>query len=773
MKQLRLSALLLLICALSASAQSTPKEPYSWKSVQIVGGGFVDGVIFHSTAPGLRYARTDMGGAYRWDAAARRWQPLLDWVPYSDFNLMGIESIAVDPADPDRVYLACGTYTNSSTPNGAILRSNDRGQTFVRTDVPFKFGGNEDGRGNGERIAVDPRNGAIIYLGTRHDGLWRSLDHGATWTRVSSFPDLTGALSAGSNQIPGSGIVFVKYASPSALTPASFPTTIYAGVSLVNRANLFASTDGGASWHTLPGEPTAYQPTRAALSPDGFLYVSYGSSPGPSRMTGGSVWKLDTHTGAWTEITPDLLVAGSRKFGYAAVSVDSLHPRTLIVSSFGRSQSSGGEEIFRSTDGGTSWKPILGSGGVYDYRGAPYVKSTPIHWLFDIEIDPKNSDHAIFTTGYGGWETFDLTAADRGKPTHWSILAKGIEETVALDLNSPARGAHLVSAIGDYGGFVHWNLDQPAPEGSSEPPRLANTTGITSAALLPEVLVRVGVNAEHKPDDNISYSLDAGRTWQRTPAEPTPHSRAGSIAVSADGYAWIWSPEGEPASVTRDHGATWTAVQSLPAGLRAIADPVDAHSFYALSLRERVLYHSSDAAATFTSQPFTLPGAPPASAFSARGDDRGGQDRIYAAPGRAADLWLAAFDGLYHLLPPLPKTGSLAFVRLPGVEEIHAFGFGKAAPHHPYPALYLAGTIHGQPGVFRSTDAAQSWVRINDDQHQFGLILQIAGDPRRFGRIYLGTHGRGIFYGDPAHASQLRAKKTRPSSKTVRQTLRP
>jgi hypothetical protein len=180
MKQLRLSALLLLICALSASAQSTPKEPYSWKSVQIVGGGFVDGVIFHSTAPGLRYARTDMGGAYRWDAAARRWQPLLDWVPYSDFNLMGIESIAVDPADPDRVYLACGTYTNSSTPNGAILRSNDRGQTFVRTDVPFKFGGNEDGRGNGERIAVDPRNGAIIYLGTRHDGLWRSLDHGAT-----------------------------------------------------------------------------------------------------------------------------------------------------------------------------------------------------------------------------------------------------------------------------------------------------------------------------------------------------------------------------------------------------------------------------------------------------------------------------------------------------------------------------------------------------------------------------------------------------------------
>jgi hypothetical protein len=71
---------------------------YIWKSVQIVGGGFVDGVIFHPTAAGVRYARTDMGGAYRWDAAAKRWQPILDWVPYKDLNLMGVESIAVDPA---------------------------------------------------------------------------------------------------------------------------------------------------------------------------------------------------------------------------------------------------------------------------------------------------------------------------------------------------------------------------------------------------------------------------------------------------------------------------------------------------------------------------------------------------------------------------------------------------------------------------------------------------------------------------------------------------
>src|ERR1017187_9076234 len=153
---------------LPTAAQNPPgrkpaAQPYTWKSVQMVGGGFVDGIIFHPTAKGVRYARTDMGGAYRWDDQPRRWEPLLDWVPYEDLNLMGVESIAVDPSDANRLYLACGTYTNPRTPDGAILRSTDRGNTFQRTNVPFKFGGNENGRGNGERMAVDPNDGNILY----------------------------------------------------------------------------------------------------------------------------------------------------------------------------------------------------------------------------------------------------------------------------------------------------------------------------------------------------------------------------------------------------------------------------------------------------------------------------------------------------------------------------------------------------------------------------------------------------------------------------------
>jgi hypothetical protein len=218
-----------------------------------VGGGFVDGIIFHPAEKGLRYARTDIGGAYRWNDGTKRWEPLLDWVSYPDLNLMGVESIAVDPSDPNRVYLACGTYTNPATPNGAILRSHDRGNTFQLTDMPFKFGGNENGRGNGERLAVDPNDGNILFLGTRHDGLWKSIDAGATWSRVESFPDVTEPPDASPDPNPwvaaarrGAGIVFVIF-DPSSGSKGKASSIIYVGVSLLGRDNLFRSIDGGRS----------------------------------------------------------------------------------------------------------------------------------------------------------------------------------------------------------------------------------------------------------------------------------------------------------------------------------------------------------------------------------------------------------------------------------------------------------------------------------------------------------------------------------------------
>ncbi len=711
------------------------QQPYRWKNVQIVGGGFVSGIVFHPTAPGVRYARTDMGGAYRWNEGAHRWEPLLDWVSYDDRNLMGVESLALDPSDPDRVYLALGTYTAPQVPDGAILRSSDRGATFQRTNVPFKMGGNENGRGNGERMAVDPNDGRILYLGTRHDGLWRSTDRGVTWSRVATFPDVA-ERQGGS----GSGIVFVVFNARSG-GEAAPSSTIYAGVSLMGRDNLFRTTDGGTTWKPVPGQPTSYRPNHAVLASNGLLYVTYGTEPGPWPMRNGAVWRLDTRADAWTEVTPQRPDPQDHGFGYVSVAVDARQTSRLIAASFGRP---GGEEIFRSTDGGASWRPLFASGGKLDASGAPYVAYTPIHWLFDIEIDPANPDHAMFTTGYGGYETFDLTDADAGRPTSWTVMGTGIEETVPLDLASPNEGAHLITGVGDYGGFVHWDLDRAQPGTYFLNPRFGNTNSVAVAEKRPAVIVRAGRPAEPRESSALGYSLDAGRSWQPA-AMPTPASTLGRVAVSADGANWIWTPERDSTYMTRNRGVTWTPVHGLPPGPGVVADRVDPRRFYALDLFGGRLFLSTDGGSSFQARALKLPpGSPAPSDPWNRGDRRGGQDRLYTTPGREGDLWLAAFDGLYH-----SRDHGESFRRLGGVQELHAFGFGKGAAGASYPSLFLVGTIEGVRGIFRSDDAARSWVRINDDRHQWGLVLLVTGDPRIHGRVYVGTHGRGALYGDP------------------------
>src|ERR1043165_2322529 len=99
--------------------------------------------------------------------------------------------MATDPVQTNRVYAAVGMYTNSWDPNnGAILRSGDRGATWKTFKLPFKNGGNMPGRGMGERLAVDPHDNRNVYFAAEGgNGLWRSTDYGATFSKVTAFPN--------------------------------------------------------------------------------------------------------------------------------------------------------------------------------------------------------------------------------------------------------------------------------------------------------------------------------------------------------------------------------------------------------------------------------------------------------------------------------------------------------------------------------------------------------------------------------------------------------
>lgn len=116
---------------MTATIRSSPAD-YTWKNVNISGGGFITGIVPHPAEIGLMYAPTDVGGAYRWDPSARRWQPITEWINGDSWTLTGIESIGLDPTDPNRVYLAAGSYTNNWSGNGHPPQRRPQGEDPVR-----------------------------------------------------------------------------------------------------------------------------------------------------------------------------------------------------------------------------------------------------------------------------------------------------------------------------------------------------------------------------------------------------------------------------------------------------------------------------------------------------------------------------------------------------------------------------------------------------------------------------------------------------------------
>jgi hypothetical protein len=214
---------------------------YSWKNVQIVGGGFVDGLYFHPREQGLMYAKTDIGGAYRWNKEEKHWIPLLNFVGrfYSGFD-QGADSIALDPNDANKLYLAVGEYADSYGQNGALLISNDQGRSFGSiVPLAFKLGSNDNGRNIGEHLVVDPNNAQHLYFGTRLNGLQESTDGGQTWNQVASFP-VTGPGT--DPEDPEVGVVFEDFIAGSGKAANGETKTVYVGVSSPGTARMPAST---------------------------------------------------------------------------------------------------------------------------------------------------------------------------------------------------------------------------------------------------------------------------------------------------------------------------------------------------------------------------------------------------------------------------------------------------------------------------------------------------------------------------------------------------
>ena len=728
---------------------------YAWQHVQIVGGGYIDGLYYSTAESGLMYARTDIGGAYRWSPGSSAWVPLLDWVSPSEWWYGGVEAIGLDPTDANRLYLAVGEYASPSSHsydgNGAILVSDNQGQTFTTIPLTFQNGSNDNGRNAGERFAVDPNSPNIVYFGSRTAGLQISLNHGASWENSTGLPVTTTA--------NGSGVISVL---PIALTGSSGAPTpvVYAAVAgtgvtssgSTDPVALYVTTNGGSpssNWIPVIGQPSfssaaiPLAPLHAVLGPNGAIYVLYADQPGPSNITTSQLWEFTPTAGTWTSGTwhqillPPNPAGNTGASGFGGIAVDPNQDGVLVVSTI--DQYYPGDTLYRSTNDGVTWTDISRIGGTHSTIGAPWIGDFSGgvgsgNWVGSVVINPFNSAQAMYGTGAMLWRTNNLTAADSGGSVAWNVAAQGIEETaVKFTLAPPSGPTILLSSMGDIYGFAHQTLTASPSQGMYKNP-MTEPSSMDFEQNTPTTVVRVSSVSPFGV-----ASADGGLTW--TPFASAPSGTtvgAGSIAIASDGSSLVWAPA-DTSSVwySTNSGNTWSVSSGVPAQATIVSDRIKAGIYYAFSGGS--LYMSDSSGAVWTQAQSGLPVY-----NSSCGLPSGGQ--LVALPDASGDIWLiAGTAGLWH------NTGTASIPSLSvltSITDAYAFGFGAPAPGSTQLTLYAYGTVAGITGLFRSTDDGSSWVQINSTTEQFGGLVQgVTGDMRSFGTVYVSTNGRGIFWG--------------------------
>jgi len=700
---------LLLFPMFLTQSQAQPEMPtersaidqadYVWSQIPIGGGGFVTGLVVHPKDSGVIYIRTDVGGAYRWQAdvdnGPGRWIPLVDHFTFEEFNYYGIESINIDPQNTDVVYIAAGKFPWAG--KGRVFKSTDRGNNWQPTGLQITMHGNGPLRVAGERLAVDPANSAIVYYGSRNDGLHKSVDGGMTW---KPLPGL------GEKGKKGIGLTFV--AIEPAAREGQIPT-LFVGVF---GKGVFRSVDGGQSFDPTGGPK---QPAQIAMTGGGSFYLT--AAEGVFINDGAN----------WTDISPE------KGTNFAALAVDPHDSRIVMTA-----PNKGAQRIpiYRSVDGGRTWQSHTARTDKLDIT-VPWVNSQ--HFAAApaaLAMDPADSNKVWLTDWYGVWNSDFSTDT----PV-WRNVIDGIEEMVTYTLATPPDGAPLFSGVADNNGFRHRSPHQH-PKRKLRGAGIWDSMGIDYHEANPAFLARVGYSgrANGTLRGAGGYTVDNGQSWK--PFPKWPFGPAAKVAYSADNpLHLVVVPFGAVPHRTLDRGATWEPATGTPDTIidrrwhwnhPLAADRVNGSRFY---LYAGGTFHRSDDGGLTWTATATLP--EDATHF------------VEAAPGLAGHVWVSLDrKGLF-----LSQDGGDSFQQLPDVRRARLFSFGKGRSDRYGPALYLFGRIgaDSREYFYRSEDLGISWVRVNTDVNPIGNQPNILrGDRQAFGRVYVGTNGRGIFMGEPS-----------------------
>ena len=523
--------------AASWSPTNVVKEPGAFR------GPDIRAVTFAASDPTRAYAAEDGGRVWRSTDSGAHWTSSSAGI--TDPSLV---AVAVDPTAPDVVY--------TSTFTGHVFRSSDGGKTFVESDggMPHTdidalivdptqtativagsgagiFRSTDHGAtwhpaaggppGNGGPLDETPYgltaasfgNVPTLYAACRFGGVFASIDHGATWSRVDQDLTSPGPYALAFDASAGLAYAALEgdfarsldggvtwsisddgFAAQEVYTLAFDPRSSATVLAGTYGFGVFRSTDSGATW-SRTSEPAYVLGLFFDRHDPRIVYFVGGNFAGVFRSANGGV--------SWTAIN-----AGLASSQYQALA-QSGSGSVLLTGNFDG-------EIFRSTNGGASWQKSVAG-----------LTASSIHFL---AADPRaagtffaSTDSSIFRSTDGGvhWAR-TATGYPAGGPTE--ILVDPSNSTTVLagspaGFEEPGKGAWRSLT-----GGLTWN-----PIGGP----LANET-VEAFAADPD---HPGVFYAGTFGGGVFRSADHGATWAAFPSGGLANRNVVSLAVGGHGWA--------------------------------------------------------------------------------------------------------------------------------------------------------------------------------------------------------------------------------------------
>ena len=551
-------------------------------------GGRLSDVVMHPSDTQIIYAAAASGGVFKSINLGLNWTPIFD-----DQPSLSTGALAMDPEDPLVLYVGTGESNGgggSLTYGGTgVYKSSDGGLSWESLGL-------EQSHHIG-RIAIDPSDPQRIFVAAvgrlfsenEERGLYRSTNGGHTWEKVLSASSQTGSVD-----------VAIHPEHPDTVYTALWQRIRYPDRRLFGgeESGVFRSTDGGDTWTELTnGLPqTEIGRIGLSISPSHphIVYALYADDIGPFK----GLYKSIDGGESWVPLPDnDLLAENYNIFGwwFGNLRVHPTNPDRIFVLGLNLISTEDGGDTWNDVSGGmhvdhhglyihpqdTTLMISGNDGGLYvsenDGVTWDHKNTLPITQFYTVEVDYQDPLHIA-----GGSQDNNTYHAFSSVPDSWEpLFPVGDGQYVRINPRdnqiiyaSFQRGALFRSIDGGVNfEFIRQGINSEEPFNWSTPIELDPSH--------PDTLY-TGTN-------RIYRSTDKGTTWQPiSPQLPTQSTQISifdtfgtitsiAVAPSNSNYLYAGTDDGQ-VWVTTDGGLSWDNISdTLPNRwvTRVMVDPLD------------------------------------------------------------------------------------------------------------------------------------------------------------------------------------------------------